>query len=94
MQAKPAAKMMMLPAKPGTCAMCATKHEEHLAHNLTSIFYLMRFQMKYGREPTWSDACAHLTEPQQARWREALERMGHEYTITESPIAEPFCISE
>ena len=87
-------KMMMLPAKRGTCAMCATKHEEHMAHNLTSLFYGMRFKMKYGRDPTWSDCCAHLTEQQQAAWRECLVDMGEVYTIADNPIAEPYAVSD
>lgn len=84
----------MLPAKAGTCAMCATDHKEYEAHNLTSLFYGMRFKMKYGRDPTWSDCCAHLTEQQQAMWREALEGLGHVYTIAENPIAEPYAVNE
>lgn len=94
MKVQAAGKMKILPARRGTCAMCATDHKEHEAHNLTSLFYGMRFKMKYGRDPTWSDCCAHLPEQLQAAWREAVENVGQQWTTTDDPIAEPYCVNE
>lgn len=87
--------MKMLPAAPGTCAMCATKHEDHMAHNFWSLFYGMRFKLKYGRDPTHADTVAHLTPAQQAAWRSALEQAGQKWTEPEGmPIREPYAESD
>lgn len=90
------ASMMILPAKKGTCAMCATDHPPHLPHNLQSVHYGVRFKMKYGRDPTWADASAHCTEEVTAQWAAKMEEMGHEFTYPEDgsdPIAEPYAIA-
>lgn len=71
-------KMMMLPAKPGTCAMCATEHDESMPHNYWSIFYQMRFKAKYGRDATHADALAHLSAEYRTRAYESgqVKNMG------------------
>lgn len=79
----------MLPARPGTCAMCATDHPAHHAHNLQSMFYQIRFYLKWKRYPTWADACAHLTELERKAWRQAMREAGAEWTETDEPIREP-----
>lgn len=61
------ARMMLLPAARGTCAMCATEHDEGAPHNYWSVFYQMRFQAKYGREATHADVIAHLTAEYRTR---------------------------
>ena len=73
-------KMWFLPARSGTCAMCATKHNPSHAHNLQSVFYCMRFKAKWGRDPTWADACAHLTEDERRDWKAAMRETSAEWT--------------
>ena len=87
--------LMLMPAKPGCCAICATDHKPHLAHNLASLFYGMRFKGLHGRDPTWADACAHLTASQRHDWRTALGLTGHKWIEPEDgePIAEPYEVS-
>ncbi len=89
--------MKLLPAKKGTCCMCATAHGEHEAHNFQSLFYGMRFKMKYGREATCADSVAHLPPKLQAAWKEAaiplFQKHGIEWTETGEPIAEPYAES-
>ena len=86
----------MMPAKPGTCAFCATKHDENLPHNLQSLFYGTRFKLKYGRDPTWADACAHLTDDQREQWKAAMRKIGVEWTEPQEsePISEPYAESD
>lgn len=54
-------KMMLLPPAEGHCRICAVKHGPQEAHNAHSLFYGMRFKMRYGREGTWADAVANCT---------------------------------
>lgn len=68
--------MMLLPAREGTCEICATAHEAQLPHNAQSLFYQTRFQMEHGRAPDWRDALAHCTEELKAAWTAELTRMG------------------
>jgi hypothetical protein len=55
--------MMLLPPPPGHCRICGTRHDPDDPHDATSLFWGMRFRMRYGRDGTWADACAHLPEP-------------------------------
>lgn len=82
---------MMMPAKPGLCEVCAFDHAEHLAHNIQSMAYQVGFKLRWGRFPTWADACAHLTVSQREAWRTAMEGKA-EWTepIEGEPIAEPY----
>lgn len=83
--------MMLLPAAPGTCVHCATAHGEGSPHNFQSIFYGMRFKMKWGRDPTHADCVAHLPEEVRLRYREVLPDFGIEWTEPDSePIREPY----
>lgn len=86
--------MMLLPAKAGTCAVCATDHEPHLAHNCASLFYGMRFKMTHGRDPTWADAVAHLTPEQAKEWKRAMKAAKVKWTDTPTPISEPYEVSK
>ena len=85
--------MRLLPAKPGTCIQCASNHEPGLPHNAESLYYQMRFQMEHGRSATWADACAHLSDTIREEWKAAMKSLGREFTVTASPIAEPFGIA-
>ena len=41
--------MNILPAKEGTCPICAVSHEPELPHNKDSLFYQMSFYQQNGR---------------------------------------------
>lgn len=57
------------------CCICGAKHSARQPHNADSLFYLGRFLQRYGREPTWADACAHLDPVTRQRVkRHLLER--------------------
>jgi len=65
--------MTMLPPAPDVCQLCARKHERDGAHDALSLFYCMRFQLMYGRSPTWADAIHHLSNNLRSLWRVALD---------------------
>ncbi len=69
--------VQLLPAKKGTCPVCATEHPPEHIHNNQSIFYQMRFQGTYGRWPTWADAIAHCSAEIRAAAEQTLREMGH-----------------
>lgn len=66
-------EFMMMPARPGLCTVCAFDHASDLAHNLQSLAYQVGFKLRWERDPTWADACAHLTVPQREAWRIAMK---------------------
>lgn len=68
--------MMMLPAAPGTCPECATKHDPEQPHNQQSLFYQMIFQNTNGRGATWEDAMSHCDEEVKSLWRSELIKRG------------------
>lgn len=82
--------MMLLPPKPGTCPICATKHGDNEAHNAQSMYYQYRFYGNRGRWPTWADAIAHCTPQVRRVWEQVL-RERNEWTEPEDgePIADP-----
>lgn len=88
------ATMTLMPVVAGACAVCASKHESNLAHNLHSLYYGMRFKIEHGRDPTWADAIAHLSDKDQAQWKAALRRANQKFTTTTKPISEPFVVSD
>lgn len=71
-----AGSMFLLPAKAGTCEMCATTHDPEQPHNAQSLFYGMRFQLEHGRGPTWVDAMAHCDDHVRKIWTDALTNAG------------------
>lgn len=75
-----AGRMMLLPPPEGHCRICAVKHEPWLPHNARSLFYQMRFKMRYGRDGTWADAVAHCSENVQIGWMEGMREEGEEWT--------------
>jgi hypothetical protein len=82
---------MLLPPAEGKCRICAVAHEPDQAHNASSLFYGMRFKMRYGRDGTWADAVAHCPPATRELWEQVLRRRGR---WTEPPagvalIAEP-----
>jgi hypothetical protein len=69
-------KPMLLPPPEGHCRICAVKHEPDMAHNAQSLFYQMRFLMRYGRDGTWADAIAHCSPGMKAHWTKLLNEKG------------------
>lgn len=63
---------MLLPAKPGTCPICAVEHASEDPHNAQSIYYQYWFYKRYQRWPTWADAIAHCGEETRKAWESAL----------------------
>lgn len=61
---------------PGTCPMCAVKHDPAMPHNQQSLAYQYKFYDLHGRFPTWADAMAHCSDEIKAQWREALAEHG------------------
>lgn len=68
--------MMIGNTPPGTCPMCAVKHDPQMPHNKDSLTYQYKFYDLNGRWPTWVDAMAHCTPEIRKLWREALEQRG------------------
>jgi len=73
-EAKP---MMLLPPHPSLCQECAHEHAPEEPHNLT-LFYAVKFKMDHGREPTWDDALAHVSDELHELWRGGLVEHGVE----------------
>ncbi len=67
--------MMMLPAREGTCAECATEHDESQPHN-PQIFYQYHFYNRHARWPTWKDAMSHCKDDVKKFWIDALKEKG------------------
>ena len=63
---------------PGTCPMCAVKHNPEQPHNRDSLAYQYKFYDEHGRWPTWADAMEHCSEEVKTYWKEALEARGIE----------------
>lgn len=63
---------------PGTCPMCAVKHDPEQPHNRDSLAYQYKFYDQHGRWPTWADAMSHCPAEIKAFWREELEKRGVE----------------
>lgn len=84
-------KPMLLPPPEGHCRICAVKHEPHEAHNAQSMFYQMRFRLRYDRDGTWADAIAHCPARARLQWRRLLveRKAWTEPPIGVDPISEP-----
>lgn len=85
-----------LPAKAGTCVHCATEHGKDDPHNFQSIFWGIRFKMRWGRDPTHADCVAHLSPRIQTAYREVLLlRYDIEWTEPKGePVSEPYEVSK
>lgn len=83
--------MMLLPAKAGTCAYCATAHGKNDPHNFQSVFYGMRFRGTFGRDVTHADCVAHLPKATQELYRTAMKTFDLTWTEPEGDaISEPY----
>ena len=63
---------------PGTCPVCATKHEEQEPHDLNSLYYQNQFFKAHKRFPTWADALRHCSQMTKTVWVEKLKKAGIE----------------
>ena len=86
----------ILPAPRGTCIQCATAHGEHDPHNWWSLYYHVRFRMKWNRAASHADCVGHLPESRRRLYRQALEKQGHEWSepAEGEPASEPYAESE
>lgn len=87
MQTNAGGRMMLLPPPEGHCRICAVAHEPHFPHNALSMFYQVRFKMRYGRDGTWADAAAHCSLDMQLAWRNGLEERGEPWTEPPEGVA-------
>lgn len=71
---------------PGTCPVCATKHERQEPHDLNSLYYRNQFYRRHRRFPTWADALRHCSELTRAVWTEKLKRAGIEVVFPENEL--------
>jgi hypothetical protein len=85
--------METTPPRTGTCRLCGARHSAIDGHSLRSRFYQTRFRTAHGREPTSADTVAHLPPDLQLRWRKIIESMGQEWSLTDSPVAEPYRVT-
>lgn len=68
--------MLLGRTPPGTCPMCAVKHDPGQPHNRDSLTYQYKFYDEHGRWPTWADAMAHCTPEVKEYWVQALTARG------------------
>lgn len=61
---------------PGTCPMCAVKHDKAMPHNRDSLAYQYKFYDEHGRWPTWADAMEHCPQEVKDYWVAALTARG------------------
>ena len=40
----------------GKCRICAVRHRKDQPHDVRSVYYIVRFRQRYGREPDIFDA--------------------------------------
>ena len=69
-------RLLLMPARPGTCPECATAHAPELPHNQPSLYYQYRFYAEHGRWPDWHDAMRHCSSETKAAWTAALSEQG------------------
>ena len=88
---QPQGSMKLLPPPEGHCRICAVDHQPEMPHNAQSIFYGMRFKMRYGRDGTWADAIAHCDIDMRLHWEKHLRELGAWSEPPEGvdPISEP-----
>ena len=46
----------------GKCKICAMRHDRRMPHDTRSVYYIVRFYQKHGREPNTEDAMKHCSE--------------------------------
>lgn len=61
---------------PGSCPVCATKHDAREPHDLNSLYYQNLFFKTHKRFPTWTDALHHCSRETKSLWAEKLKKAG------------------
>lgn len=69
-------EIRVVPPSPGSCPICATKHDPKEPHDRDSLYYKNWFRKRYKRFPTWADAMAHCSERTKKEWKKRLARRG------------------
>ena len=53
----------------GKCPVCAVRHGKDQPHDIRSVYYIVRYRQKYGREPERKDAYVDIHDRQEAYGR-------------------------
>lgn len=61
---------------PGSCPICATRHDPKEPHDRDSLYYQNYFRKKHKRFPTWDDAMSHCKESVKKDFKKKLARRG------------------
>ena len=69
-------EIRVVPPSPGSCPICATKHDPREPHDRDSLYYQNRFRRQHKRFPTWADAMAHCSDVTKAAWKDKLLKAG------------------
>lgn len=74
---------------PGSCPVCAVKHDKDDPHDLNSLYWQNRFYKGNRRFPTWADALKHCSPESRAMWVERLKNAGIEVVFPEDGAEAP-----
>lgn len=69
-------EVKIIPPVPGSCPICASRHDPEEPHNRDSLYYLNWFYKKNKRFPTWRDAMSHCNEATKEKFKKKLMRQG------------------
>lgn len=74
--AAPWSEIHIIAPTPGTCPICATKHDAQAPHDKESLYYVNQFYRENRRLPSWEDAMSHCAETVKAEYRAKLKKRG------------------
>ena len=66
----------IVPPLPGSCRICAARHDPEKPHDKDSLYYQNWFFRRYKRFPTWEDAMSHCDDRTKADFKAMLTRHG------------------
>ena len=69
-------EIKVVPTSPGSCPICATRHDPQEPHDRDSLYYQNWFRKRYKRFPTWEDAMSHCDEKTKRGYIRKLARRG------------------
>ena len=69
-------EIKVVPPVPGSCKICATKHDPSEPHDRDSLYYQNQFYKKHKRFPTWNDAMNHCSAAVQEEYIKRLAKRG------------------
>lgn len=81
-------EIKVVPPAPGSCPICATRHDPKEPHDRDSLYYQNCFRRKHKRFPTWEDAVDHCSETVKADFKKKLARRGIVLEETNTPNKE------